>query len=432
MIDKKKIGYWEATSIGIGGMVGGGIFAVLGLSVQLTGGASPIAFFLGGVVALFTAYSYARLSVALQNAGGTVYFIDKGFSSSFFTGTMNILLWLSYIIMLSLYATAFGNYFVTFFSASMRPYFLHIAITSIIVFLTILNLFAVKIVGALEDFIVFIKVFILIIFIAFGIWNITPDRLAYHNWSSPTSIFIGGMIIFLAYEGFELIANTAKDIKDPAKALPRAFFTSVLVVILLYVVIAIVTVGCLSMVQIIEAKDYTLAAAAKPTFGNVGFVLITIAALLSTASAINATIYGATRLSYIIATEGELPEILEKKIWNKPIVGLLITSFLTLLSANFINLENLALMGSSGFLLIFAAVNIANTRLSNKTNSYAFISIIGAGLCLCAFLSLIWYTYQTKPIYLLVLAGMILSSASIEAFYEIYLRRKIKLSKDKL
>lgn len=105
-----KIGYWEATAIGVGGMVGGGIFAVLGLSVDLTHGGAPAAFLIAGIVALVTSYSYARLSVAFPSQGGTVAFLDRAFGPGLLTGSMNILLWISYIVMLSLYAYAFGSY----------------------------------------------------------------------------------------------------------------------------------------------------------------------------------------------------------------------------------------------------------------------------------------------------------------------------------
>ena len=112
--DGGKIGLWGAVAIGVGGMVGGGIFAVLGLAVQLAHGGTPVAFALAGVVALLTAYSYARLSVAYPSRGGTVAFLDRAFGSGMFTGSLNVLLWLSYVVMLSLYAFAFGSYGATF------------------------------------------------------------------------------------------------------------------------------------------------------------------------------------------------------------------------------------------------------------------------------------------------------------------------------
>jgi amino acid transporter len=106
---KGKLGFWAVVAIGVGGMVGGGIFAVLGLAVQLAHGGTPVAFAIAGAVALLTTYSYAKLSVAYPSRGGTVTFLDRAFGAGMFTGTLNALLWLSYVVMLSLYALAFGS-----------------------------------------------------------------------------------------------------------------------------------------------------------------------------------------------------------------------------------------------------------------------------------------------------------------------------------
>ncbi len=162
-----------------------------------------------------------------------------------------------------------------------------------------------------------LKLLILSLFIGIGIWGIDSTRLAPSAWSSPLHLIAGGMIIFLAYEGFELIANTAQDVRDAPKTLPRAFYSSVGFVMVLYVLVAVVTVGTLPVDRIVEAKDYALAEAARPSLGQTGFSLIAIAAMLSTASAINATVYGAARLSYIIAKDGELPSISGKKGMGK-------------------------------------------------------------------------------------------------------------------
>jgi amino acid transporter len=136
---RNKIGFLGIVSIGIGGMVGGGIFAVLGLAVQLAHGGTPVAFFVAGVVALLTSYSYAKLSVAYPSEGGTVEFINQAFGEGMLTGSLNVLLWISYIIMLSLYAFAFGSYGASFFSGALQPVMKHILISGIIISLTLLN-----------------------------------------------------------------------------------------------------------------------------------------------------------------------------------------------------------------------------------------------------------------------------------------------------
>ncbi|MFD2110509.1 APC family permease [Thiorhodococcus fuscus] len=424
----KKLSYWEVTSIGIGGMVGGGIFAVLGLSVELTNGGAPVAFLIAGIVALVTSYSYAKLSVAFPSQGGTVTFLDQAFGPGLLTGSANILLWISYIVMLSLYAYAFGSYGASFFPKDSQEFWKHILITASILGITGLNLFNARLIGKAEDWIVLLKLLILSLFIGVGIWGIDSARIAPASWSSPASLIAGGMIIFLAYEGFELIANTAQDVRDAPKTLPRAFYSSVGFVIVLYILVAIVTVGSLPVDTIVEAKDYALAEAARPSLGQAGFVLIAIAAMLSTASAINATVYGAARLSYVIAKDGELPSILEKKTWGKPLDGLLITSGATLLIANLTELSSMSTMGSAGFLLIFAAVNGANLVLADDTRSGRLLSLIGIMLCLGALGSLIWQTANDSAEQLWFLFAMVATAAFIEFSFRIITGRKMNIS----
>jgi amino acid transporter len=427
--ENSKLGYWEVAAIGVGGMVGGGIFAVLGLSVNLTHGGAPIAFLLAGIVAFVTSYSYARLSVTFPNQGGTVSFLDRAFGPGLLTGSANILLWLSYMVMLSLYAYAFGSYGASLFPPASQLFWKHMLITGIVVGITGLNLLNAKLIGEAEDWIVAIKLAILTLFIAVGIWSIDSTRLAPATWSAAPNLLAGGMIIFLAYEGFELIANTAEDVRDEYKTLPRAFYSSVLFVIVLYVLVALVTVGTLPIAKIVDAKDYALAEAARPFLGQTGFLLIAIAAMLSTASAINATIYGAARLSYVIAKDGELPRVLERKAWGEPLEGLLITSGVTLCIANLADLSSMSMMGSGGFLLIFAAVNGANVRLAADTRSKRWLSSVGVLLCLGAFASLIWQTANSSPAQLWVLFAMVAVALGIEVTFRVTTGRTVHLPK---
>ncbi|HKI78335.1 MAG TPA: APC family permease [Ignavibacteriaceae bacterium] len=428
--EENKIGFVEVASIGIGGMVGGGIFAVLGLAVQLSKGGAPVAFLIAGIVALVTSYSYSKLSVALPSQGGTVSFIDKAFGPGLLTGSMNILLWISYIIMLSLYAFAFGSYGEELFGGGSNEFTKHLFISGIIILITLLNIFSAKLIGEAEDFIVAIKLIILLFFCAIGFWGIQGDKLSISQWSPAMDLVAGGFIIFLAYEGFELIANTASDVREPEKTLPRAFYASVIFVIGLYILVAAVTVGNLPVDKIVEAKDYALAIAAKPFLGQFGIILISVAALLSTTSAINATLYGSARLSYIIAKDGELPKFLEKNIWNKPLEGLIITSVVTLLVANLFDLSSLSTMGSAGFLLIFACVNLANAKLSKSTSSKKIISYLGVGLCLGALASLIWQTLKTNPSHIWILFGMVILSIGIEGGFRLFSDRNLNISKN--
>lgn len=426
MDNNGSLGFWSVVAIGIGGMVGGGIFAVLGLAVQLAQGGTFLAFSLAGIVALLTAYSYSRLSVTYPCQGGTVEFLNQGFGPGLFTGSLNILLWISYIIMLSLYAYAFGSYGASFFPSAIQPLLKHILISGVILLFTGLNVLGATFVGKAEEWVVGLKLIILLLFIGGGIWSLQFHRLEPSAWASAPQLVAGGMIIFLAYEGFELISNAARDVHNPQKILPRAFYASVIFVILLYILISVVTVGNLPLDQIVAAKDYALAESAKPFLGSLGFGLIGFAALLSTGSAINATLYGTARVSYIIAKDGELPRVLEKKVWSRPIEGLLITTGVTLIIANTFNLSSISMMGSAGFLIIFAAVNSANFRLYEKTVSRKWISFIGAVVCLVALGTLIWERMQNSFQDLWMLLVLIGSAFIIETVYQKVTGRRLR------
>jgi amino acid transporter len=292
--------------------------------------------------------------------------------------------------------------------------------------MTVLNIIGTKAVGKAEEWIVGIKISILLLFVLTGIWSVNTGQLQPSTWAPFISLVAGGMIIFVAYEGFELIANAAEDVKDPSKTLPLAYYSAVIFVVALYILISIVTVGNLPVNQIIAAKDYALAAAAQPFLGVIGFTLVAIAALLSTGSAINATLYGNARVSYIVAKEGELPVELENKIWNRPIGGLLLTSAITLVIANIFDISNIATMGSGGFLIIFAAVNLSNLKVHAKTSSNKYLPILGAATCLFALAALIWQTALTSPFNILILAVLVVSAFVIEIIYTRFTGKHVK------
>ncbi|MBL86681.1 MAG: amino acid transporter [Winogradskyella sp.] len=417
-----KIDLKEAISIGIGGMVGGGIFAVLGLAVSIAQGGTPIAFLFAGALALITSYSYAKLSKKYPDRGGTVKFINQGFGISIFSGAINNLLWISYIIMLSLYASAFGSYAPNLLEiTSDKTVDFHIYASSIIILATAINYYSIAVVGKIESYAVIIKLVILISFIGIGayglIGNENLSQLAISNWENPLQLFAAGMVIFVAYEGFELIANAAPDITNPEKNIPKAYFYSVIFVIILYIIIAIVTVGSLAFDKIAKAEDYVLAEAAKPMLGQIGFTIITIAALISTFSAINASLYGGSRVNFEIAEDDELPNHFLSKLWNKPI-GLLITAMATLVLVNILDLESISTAGSVGFILIFGIVNLVGYKCSKDTKSLKIIPLLGFILCLIALVILIHQQYKSNLTGVLVSAGIIVLCFVIEWIFK--------------
>ncbi len=379
----RSVGVLGATSIGIGGMVGGGIFAVLGVAATRAGGATPIAFAIAGAVAGLTAFSYARLSVRYQSSGGTVTFIDRAFGISELTGSLNIVLWAGYIVTTALYASAFGSYAATFLPGGTdpNPVVVRLLIAVGVIVPWIINLANAGLVARSESAIVAVKLVMLMVVIAAGAPRVSVDRLDPSTWASPMSVLAAGMLIFVAYEGFELIANASADVVRPETTLPRALALAVGTVIVLYVVIALVTVGSLSPARIADAADYALAEAASTSLGQVGFTIVAVSAVLATLSAINATLYGTARLSFTIASEGELPDTLDTRAWNQP-VGLHITAVLALTLAVAMPVDSISAMASAIFLAVFAAVNaaeVATERSSRWARVIAVVGIVGCG-----------------------------------------------------
>lgn len=403
-------------------MVGGGIFAVLGLAVSLAKGGTPLAFLFAGILALITSYSYVKLSTKYPDRGGTVKFINQGFGKTTFSGGINNLLWVSYIIMLSLYASAFGSYAPNLLElTNNKTIDFHIYASAIIVLATAINYYSIVVVGKIESYAVIVKLVILISFIFIGAYGLIGNpniaQLAISNWESPIMLFAGGMVIFVAYEGFELIANAAPDIVNPKKNIQKAYYYSVIFVIVLYIIIALVTVGSLPFAKIATAEDYVLAEAAKPMLGKIGFSIITVAALISTFSAINASLYGGSKVNYEIAEEDELPHHFLSKLWNQP-VGLMITAIATLVLVNVLKLESISTAGSVGFLLIFGMVNLVGYRLSKETGSNKIIPLIGFVLCIIATLILINQQYTSNTIGVLISIAIIGFCFLIEWIYK--------------
>jgi len=419
----KKIGLKDAISIGIGGMVGGGIFAVLGLAVSLAKGGTPVAFLFAGIIALLTAYSYAKLSKKYPENGGTVRFVHQQYGNGIFAGGINNLLWISYIVMLALYSSAFGSYGAELISITgTKAIDTRIFQSSIILIALSINYLSVKLVGEIESVAVVLKLIILVGFIGIGFYgfSVHPEnlkQLSPNNWENPFLILSGGMVIFVAYEGFELIANSISDLKNKEKNTEKAYFGAVGFVVILYILIAIVTVGALPFEEIADAKDYVLAKAAEPTLGQIGFTIITITALISTFSAINATVLGSGRVNYDIAQDKELPQYFCHKFWGKPI-GLLVTAILSIVLVNSFNLESISTAGSAGFLLIFAIVNFIGFKKHTELQSKKWIHLVATTLCTLAFITLLIQQYSDNKIGVLTALAIIAFCFLLEFVYK--------------
>jgi amino acid transporter len=421
-----EIGLAAAVSIGIGGMVGAGIFSILGVVAEAAHNAMWLAFAIGGVVALLSTYSYAKLGATFPSAGGAVHFLVKSFGDGVFAGGLNLFMWLGYIISLALYATAFGGYAATFVTPMPSPLLLKSLAVASVAVLTLINAFGAKLMGRSETAIVAIKVAILVLFAAVGLWFVKPDNLSPTHWPEAKSILFGAGVLFIGYEGFGLVTNAAGDMRDPRKLLPRALYTSVILVIALYLAVSLTVSGNLSDAEIERAKDYALAQAARPFLGEFGFRLIAIAALFSTASAINATLFGSANVCYMIARDGELPRDLSRTEWRGATNGLLLTAALVVLVMLAFDLSGIAMMGSAAFLLIYAAVNAGHLRVLRETGANAVIVWLSLITCLVMFVILAVYTWQQEPAAIVVLVVIAAASFVAEWIYRRWTGRVIK------
>ncbi len=394
----EKLGLKELIAMGIGGMVGGGIFSVLGLSVAQAGHAAPVAFALGGVVALLAGYSYARLGLVFKSDGGSFTYLEHAFKNKNVAGIGGWLLFVGYIGTLALYSYTFGVYGSAMFGQSVHSQVVHHVLESMILLIFLgINLYGVAAAGKSEDIIVLIKVVILSLFGFTGLYFIKADHLLPFFNRGYGNLLMGAALIFVAYEGFELIPNAVNEMRNPQKDLARSIMISIVVTTMIYILVAIVAVGNLLPEEIARYKEYALAVAAQPFLGKAGFMLIGLGALLSTASAINATMFGTARLGMVMAMEKELPKVFSyrERTKNIPYVSLIAITVMTLIFVNIADLTIISSFASSTFLLIFAAINLSAVKLKDKTKISPAIPLTGFILSISSWIVLVIYLFKT-------------------------------------
>ena len=395
---QNKLGLKELVSMGIGGMVGGGIFSVLGLSVSVAGHAAPVAFALGGIVAMLTGWSYIRLGLAYHSDGGSFTYLEHAFSHPNIAGIGGWLLLVGYVGTLGLYAYTFGVYGSALLgSAEVNSAMAHVLASGVLLTFLGVNLYGVKASGGAEDVLVLVKVLILSLFAAVGLFYVKSDHLLPVFNTSGSGVLMGAALIFVAYEGFELIPNATKEMKDAQHDLGRAILISILVTTLIYILVSLVAVGNLLPAEITRSKEYALAVAAKPFLGHAGFSLIGLGALLSTASAINATLFSTARLGFVMAQEKAVPKLFSHKERTKdiPFVSLITITAVAIVFVNTTDLTVISSFASSTFLLVFASINLAAFRLRRRIGIHPIPPMLGMGLCLASLVVLVAYLYKT-------------------------------------
>ncbi len=421
------IGLAGALSIGIGGIVGGGFFATFGLAIAGARGATPVSFLIAGLIALVTAYSYIGLTLRYPGPGGTVAFIGTAFGNGVLAAAINVLLVLSYVAIMSVYAAAFASYSVPYLPAAMRINASHIIASIAIIVLGLVNFAGAGLMERLENFFNIGKLGILALFILAGflVGQLQWTRLQPVNWPPTSTIIASGMLGFLAYEGFELIANASHQIRAPERTLPIAFLGSVLAAIFIYVLAFVVGIGHLTFSEIAASKNFAISAAAESFLGPVGFGIMAIGGVLASASAINADYFGAAKLPPRLAASYELPSAFHRSIHGKNILSLSILGILALGAVNALSIEALSAATSGGFLLVYAAVNVAAWKLAGETAANRWLTGLAALLCVSAFVIMIGQ-FLSDPATLssgVAVAAVVAIALAIEWPYQVFERK---------
>jgi len=418
MNNKNKMGLLQATSIAVGTMIGASIFSIFGLGARIAGHNLPLVFIVSGAVALLVAYSYAVMGSKIISNAGPMEFILQGFGDSLLTGALSFLFWMSYVVSISLFAKGFAGYLVPMLPAGLvSPAVVEIGV---VLLFMLLNLAGSEGVGKVEFVIVFVKLSILGLFVVLGLATVRPD------WVRPQldAIHIrqtldGTAVFFLSYMGFGLVTNASEHMRDPQRNVPRAIYLSIFIVSVIYILVSVVAVGNLPLQDLVKAEDFALAEAAKPFLGQWGYLLVSVGALFSIASALNATLYGGANIAYALARDGELPRVFQRKSWFQAPEGLYITVVLSLFFTLLLNLNGIASVTSAVVMVIYLFVLLSHYRLVSKCGGRRSLIVFAFVVILGVFVALMLYLWQTSRLSFWATWATFAGSFLVEAVYRV-------------
>lgn len=395
---------FDAVGMAIGGMVGGGIFAVLGQAATNAGNGAFLAFGLAGGLALVTGVSYARLTSHYDEPGGSFSYIEE-LAGPQAAGTIGWFLLVGYLFTNALYAYTFGAYGARLFGVGEQwtPFFG----SGIVIVLAAVNAAGVRTSAAVEDTVVYAKVAILLGLGVVGLFAVQSSQAVPVFEASGGSIVGAAALIFVGYEGFQLLTYDYDDIADHRRNLPRAIWISVSFVTVLYMLIAFVLTGTVDASTIAAREETVLAEVARPIMGRTGLVLVLVAAVFSTASAINATLFATGRLAKRISDDDQLPTVLTRQLVNGvPIRFLTLQVTLSCILVFTANLEQIVTFSSLVFLLVFGVVNGAALWHRVFPSAALALPVLGALGCLSAAIVLAIHTFQQNAVTLAVISGI--------------------------
>jgi amino acid transporter len=408
----QKMGFNAAWAMAVGGMVGGGIFSVLGVVISIAGKWAWLSFVIGGLIALATGYSYSVLTERFSESGG-LYAYLRSTKHRWFSGSLSWLLVFGYILTISVYAFTFGHYLA--YAVGIGSWLPRLAALSISLTFIWVNLRGVKTASWVEIVIVWGKLLVLLVIAGYGLAKWQPELLSSGiPDENVANSLIGAASVFMAYEGFQLLVYDYDSIKNPRRNLPREIIWAIASVIVVYVAVAIGATMIVGAGVVVQEKEVAIATAGQAAFGTLGLVLATVAAVFSTGSAINATVFATARLTHDVAKNKELPGFFGRE--SRLGVPYIAVSVIGLAGAGLAmigSIETLVEAASLIFLFTFATANVMAVIYVKRK---IWIPALGAAGAAAAGLFLIWEIFRTSPLSLVLLLIVIFISTIARTF----------------
>ena len=288
-----------AVSMGTGVMIGAGIFALTGQISELAGTLFPLSFLLGAIISAFSAYSYIRMSNAYPSAGGIAMFLHKAYGRSTVTAASAMLMALSMIINESLVARTFATYTTQLFDIGENGFIVPLLAIGLIVFAFLVNISGNRFVGTFSLFFALLKIGGIALFAIMALWaaDISWPPLQQSSGSMASAGFIASIALsILAYKGFTTITNSGSELVNAHKNVGRAIIVSLIICLAIYMLVAFAVALNLDLDEIIAAKDFSLAAAARPALGEYGVWFTIALAIIATASGLLASVFAVSRM----------------------------------------------------------------------------------------------------------------------------------------
>ena len=402
----------EAAFIGVGAMVGAGIFSLLGTTAEVAGSAVWLSFALAGGIAALQGYSFAKLGARYPTAGGLLEYVNKGYGIGH---VATIVAWLTYaanIIVTAMVAVSFGSY-ASDAIAGGDPVWVKGLAVALVVVMTGLNVAGSTLVAKVQSLIVFVVIGILAFFAIVTISAIDPALIAPSTYPSARDIVSGVALTFFAFLGFGVVTFTAKDLKDPSRQLPRAMTIAIGLAAVIYIAVSLGVLGTLGVEKVIAAGPTAIAVAAQPILGDLGYWLMLITALFATSGATNAGLYPAAGLTEHLTSTGQWPTGMSGRVGPVP-TGLFVVAVAVIVMVLFFDLSAIASIGSAVALMIFGLVSFGHLRIRADTGANLLILLAAVATTVITLVTFALTTLIKEPASIATLVGIVIASAILD------------------